>query len=315
MDLSISIVNFNTKEPLKKCLESIKNNIQGISYEVIVVDNASSDGSAEMVKQGFPHIKLIANSQNRGATVAKNQSFKIAQGRFILIADSDIEILPGAVSSMVDFMDKTPQAGIVGPRVLFADLSPQHSCNKGFPNLFNAFINNIFFLAHLRYRFYRTTIGKRYVKSRYNRVEEFAWLGGMCLLVRNTIVQQLGGMDENFFIYYDDTEFCLRVKKAGYKIYYLPQAAVIHYWGAGVGKFSAFLFPKIFESELYFFRKHHGRFQKKVCAFFIQLSMLLRFVIAVPLFFLRIKRDYFKQRFSAYGEVLRLAGKRYGKTD
>jgi GT2 family glycosyltransferase len=307
MELSISIVNFNAKEPLRLCLRSIEDNIKNINYEVIAVDNASRDGSIEMLKNDFSFVKVIVNNENSGATVAKNQSFKEAQGRYILILDSDIEILPGAVEAMVDFLNNNPQAGIVGPRVMFPNFRPQHSCNKSFPNLWGIFLNRIFFFASLRYRFYRSKIGSVYLNLRYNRIEEFAWLGGMCLLARREILQQLNGMDENFFIYYDDTDLCLRAKKHNWKIYYLPSASVVHHLSQSVGKFSDFLFPKIYESELYFFKKHYGVFKEKICAVLIQLSMLLRIAPSYIFVFSGFKKDYFKTRIASYRQVFFLA--------
>jgi GT2 family glycosyltransferase len=307
IELSISIVNFNTKEPLRRCLKSIQNTIGELNYEVIVVDNNSKDGSAEMLRNEFAFVKLIANKENKGATVAKNQSFRQAKGRYVLILDSDIEILPGAIEEMFHFMDMNPKVGVLGPSVLFPNHQPQHSCNKSAPNLWSSFLNKFLFFANLRYRFYRSKLGDLYLKRRYNKPKEFVWLGGMCLLVRQELIQQIGGMDEIFFIYYDDTDFCLRTRNAGWKVYYLPSASVIHHMSKGVGQFSNFLYPKIFESELYFFKKYYGIFQVKICAIFIQLAMILRMLLVLSLFLLRIKRDYLRKRLLAYRQVFGLA--------
>jgi hypothetical protein len=307
INLSISIVNFNTKEPLRRCLNSIQENIKGLSYEVIVVDNNSVDGSVQMLRDEFGFVKLIANQENKGATKAKNQSFTEAKGKYILILDSDIEILQRTVEEMFDFMENNPSVGILGPKVLFPNGQMQHSCNKSAPNLWSAFINKFFFFANLRYRFYRSKMGDLYLKRRYNKPEEFVWLGGMCLLVRKELIRQIGGMDENFFIYYDDTDVCLRAKNSGWKVYYLPSASVIHHMSKGVGQFSNFLFPKIFESELHFFRKHYGRFQSNVCAVFIQIAMVLRMFLTFPLFLLMVKTGNLKKKMRAYWEVYCLA--------
>jgi GT2 family glycosyltransferase len=304
-DVSISIVNFNSGEQLRQCLRSVRDNIKGVSYEVIVVDNASQDSSAEMIKADFAFVKPIVNNENKGAAFAKNQSFKEAQARYILILDSDIEILPGAVEAMLDFMERNNKAGITGPRVLFPNLKAQHSCNKSFPGLWSIFLNRIFFFASLRYRFYRSKIGSMYLRLRYNRREEFGWIGGMCLLARKELIRELGGMDEHFFIYYDDTDLCFRAKKRGWKVYYLPEASVIHHLSQSVGKFSSFLFPKIYESELYFCRKHYGAFQAMVCARIIQASMFLR--ISMSYIFSGFKKDYFKTRIASYRQVFFLA--------
>lgn len=309
LDLSISIVNFNTKEPLRLCLRSIQDNLKGLNYEVIVVDNNSSDGSIEMLKDEFAFVKLIANKENKGATVAKNQSFREAKGRYVLILDSDMEILPGAIEELLNFMDMNPKVGILGPSILFPDYKPQHSCNKSVPNLWSTFINKFLFFANLRYRLYRSKIGGAYTKKRYSKPEEFTWLGGMCLLTRREVIQQIDGMDENFFIYFDDTDFCLRARNAGWKVYYLPSASVIHHMSKGIGQFSNFLYPKIFESELHFFKKHYGKFQSSVCAIFIQIAMILRMLLILPLFLLRIKKDYLKKRMRAYWQVFCLAGR------
>lgn len=308
IDISISIVNFNTKEPLRRCLKSIRDNIKGLNYEVIVVDNNSNDGSAEMVRDEFPSAQVIVNKENKGATVAKNQTFHQAQGKYVLILDSDIEILPGTIEEMVRYMEINSKIGILGPRVLFPNHQPQHSCNKSGPNLWSCFLNKLVFFANLRYNFYRSKIGGEYIKKRYSKPEEFTWLGGMCLLVRDVVIQQIGGMDEIFFIYYDDTDFCLRAKNAGWKVFYLPSVSVIHHMSKGVGQFSNFLYPKIFESELHFFRKHYGKFQSNICALFIQMAMVLRMLLILPLFLLRIKRDYLQMRMQAYRQVFCLAG-------
>lgn len=313
--LSISIVNFNTKNYLKKCLESIERNVHGIDYEVIVADNNSRDSSVEMLRRDYPWVYTIANKDNLGAPIAKNQTFKQAKGKYILILDSDIEILPGAIEEMLNFMDKHPKVGILGPSVMFPDNKPQHSCNKSVPTLWSAFGNKFFFFANLRYRFYRSTIGYIYLKKRYRQPEKFIWLGGMCLLVRKEVIQQLHGIDEKFFIYFDDTDFCLRANNAGWKVYYLPSASVIHYMSKGVGQFNTFLYPKMYEGELYFFKKHYGKFQMDICALFTQISMVLRIFFVVPLFLIGIKRDL-RKRICAYWHVICLAGSKiYGKAD
>lgn len=311
--LSISIVNFNTKDYLKKCIESIEKNSKGIDYEVFVADNNSHDSSVEMVKKDFPWVYTIANKENLGATIAKNQTFKLAKGKYVLILDSDIEILPEAIEEMINFMDAHPKVGILGPSVMFPDNKPQHSCNKSVPTLWSAFINKFFFYSSLRYMFYRSKFGCVYIKKRYRKPEEFIWLGGMCLLVRKEVIHQLHGIDETYFIYFDDTDFCLRANNAGWKVYYLPSASVIHHMGKGVGKFSDFLYPKMYESELHFFRKHYGKFKMNICAMFIQISMALRILFVIPLFLLGMKKNL-RTRWRSYWQVFRLSGRKlYGK--
>jgi len=309
LDLSISIVNFNTKELLRGCLNSIKNTIKGLNYEIIVVDNNSVDGSVEMLKNEFAHVKLIVNQDNLGASIAKNQSFKVARGKYVLVLDSDIEILPDAVNKLFDYMQAHENTGIASARVLFANLRPQHSCNKSVPNLLSVFMNKFFLFAALRYRFYKSKLGSVYLKARFNKPEEFSWLGGMCFLTRLELIKQLGGIDEGYFIYYDDTDFCLRAKQAGWKVMYLPFSLAIHHMGAGVRQANFSLYSKIFESELHFFKKHYGKFKQKIFLCFVQLAMILRITIMFPFYFLGIKRFNLGQKMRAYLKVLSMVNK------
>ena len=305
MTLSVSIVNFNTQEHLRRCLESIPRNVGCADYEVIVADNASADSSIRLIKDQYPKVKLIENKDNLGATIAKNQTFKIAQGKYILILDSDIEILPGAVSQMVKFLEQNPTVGIVGPSVSFGDNRPQHSCNKTAPTLWASFLNKFFLFARLRYGFYRSRLGGEYIKKRYAKPERFAWLGGMCLLARRDVIQATNGMDENYFIYYDDADFCLMAGKLGWQVWYLPGACVIHHMGKGVGQFKEFLFPKIFASELYFFKKHQGKQAARACAVFVCANMLARIAANLPVFCFNAKAA--RVKYQAYTAVLNTA--------
>jgi GT2 family glycosyltransferase len=315
IQVSISIVNFNTREHLRRCLGSIQECLQDIRYEVVVVDNNSHDASVSMLKEEFPFVRCIANSENKGATIAKNQSFREMSGDYVLIIDSDIEILAGSIQSLLTFMRQNPAVGIVGPGVAFADGRPQHSCNKSIPTLWSCFLNKFFLFASLRYAFYRSKFAGSYFQK-YRTPQECMWLGGMCLLVRREVIGQIGGMDERFFIYYDDTDFCLRAHNKGWKVYYLPSSAVIHHMGKGVGQFKNWLYPKIFESELYFFKKHYGSFQAKLCAFLIQMAVAPRMLCLYPLRLWNRKREYYRQRLDAYGKVWHEAGRYlYGKTN
>jgi GT2 family glycosyltransferase len=309
LDLSISIVNFNTKELIRRCLNSIHNAIKGLNYEIIVVDNNSSDGSVDMLKNEFPHVKLIVNQDNLGASIAKNQSFKAACGKYVLVLDSDIEILPDAVNKLFDYIEANANIGIVSARVLFSNLRPQHSCNKSVPNLLSVFMNKFFLFASLRYKFYKSKLGSIYLKARFNKPEEFSWLGGMCFLTSMEVIKQLGGIDEGYFIYYDDTDFCLRAKKAGWKVMYLPFLLAIHHMGAGVKQAKFSLYTKIFESELHFFKKHYGKLGQKIFLCFVQMAMILRIIIMFHIYLLGIKRFNLGQRMHAYFKVLSMANK------
>lgn len=310
IDISISIVNFNTKDSLMDCIVSLKKHIQGLSYEIIVADNASVDGSKEMLKSDFPEVKIIENRENLGVTKARNQTFNEASGRYVLVLDSDIEIRSQSVNRMFSFIENNKAVGMVGPRVFFADGSPQHSCNKKAPDLFSCFLNRVFFFAGARYRFYKTPFGALHLKTRYKKAEEFSWLGGMCLLIRKQVIDELGGMDENYFLYYDDTDFCISAKKNNWKVYYLPDAEVVHHLSKSVKKFSSYLYPKIIESELYFFRKHYGKKAEAACRNLILFSMFEQIFLYNFLLLFFWKNGNLLNRRKACSEVISLLNKK-----
>ncbi len=298
-DISVSIVNYNAKESLRLCLSSLKNNNLKSELEIIVSDNDSIDGSVQMVEQEFPEVKLIKNGQNIGVAKARNQTLRLATGSYILFLDSDVEILPESIESMFLFLEENAQAGVVGPKVFFPNHRIQHSCNTSAPNLFSLFLNKILFFSNIRYFFYKTMIGSLYLGFRFSKVRKCAWLGGMCLFVRREVVDELEGVDEDYFLYYDDVDFCLRARQFGWDVYYLPDCNVIHHLSKGVGRsFNKNLYPKIYESELAFFHKHYGVLGKKIAGMLIIFGMYLRLLVAMPFFL--------KERVEAYLEVIKL---------
>jgi GT2 family glycosyltransferase len=214
MDLSIIIPNFNTKELLKKCLKSIK------KAETIVVDNGSTDGSVEMIKKEFPEVIPIENHKNLGFAKAVNQGIKCAKGDYILVLNSDTEVKNGALKCLVDFARQHPEAGIVGARLLNPDGSIQPSIYH-FPTIFRA-IKEFWFGQKGSYEKYYV-IGE-------DPVSVDAVTGAAMLIPRKTI-EKVGLFDERYFMYFEDLDYCRRVKKAGLKVYYLPEARIIHFHG------------------------------------------------------------------------------------
>ncbi|MFC1571029.1 glycosyltransferase family 2 protein [Candidatus Margulisiibacteriota bacterium] len=230
-DLSIITVNTNNKKILEGCLESIHQHTHRISFEIIVTDNASSDGSPEMVKSKFPEVKLIENQDNAGFIRASNQGLKIASGRYQMLLNDDTIVKDAALDKMVEFMDRHPEAGACGAKLLNLDGSIQHQGG---------------------------VLGKRFWKAKQPVTVDFVI--GAALLVRKEVIDKIGLMDENLFFYNDDLDWCLRIRKAGCKIYFLPQAEITHYGGYSSRRtFNPRLFVEGFRGGLYFCRKHYGR--------------------------------------------------------
>ncbi len=257
MDVSIVIVNWNTKELLCNCLESVEAQTGKVNYEIIVVDNDSFDGSAEMVVGRFPKVAIITNNINHGYATAINQGIKLAKGRYILVLNSDIIICEDAIAKTIEYADKHPEAAVVGPQVREDEYTIQPTC-FGYPGPLNLAFR-FFGLA----RFFPTNhFFGREMMQWWNRrtVREVDVVSGMFMLVRRIAIEQVGMMDESYFLYYEETDWCLRFSKAGWKMVFWPGAKIIHIGGGSHSSNQLALRMHLQErkSLLIFFRKHYG---------------------------------------------------------
>ncbi|MFA6448172.1 MAG: glycosyltransferase family 2 protein [bacterium] len=219
MDLTIIIVNYNMKGLVSECLASLGKLQSEVSFEVIFIDNTSSDGSVDAVRQAFPWVSVIANTENAGFAKACNQGVALAQGDYILFLNPDTEMPQGALDSMIDFFVKNPKAGIIGCRTLNADGSEEPSVYR-YPTLARTFIDT-FYLGKL--------LGGYEVKpGAITRDTEVEVICGACLLIRRSVIDQVGSFDEEFWMYGEDVELCYRAARAGWKIFYLYSCAIIH---------------------------------------------------------------------------------------
>jgi len=261
MDVTIVIVSYNVANFLNDCLYSIKKETR-CSYEVIVVDNYSEDNTVEIVQNQHPDIKLIKNQSNEGFAKANNRGFKIAKGRYILMLNPDTVILDKAIDKLVRLMDTHPKAGACGPKNLNPDLSLQHNCHH-FPSLIMAF----FECLQLR-RFFpeKRLFGREHMTYwTYDKVRDVDWITGCSLMIRKTALDGVGFLDENYFIYSEECDFCYRLKKNKWKVLFFPGASITHYYGQSSSaqnqhKAKAKTVTRYyFESRYYFFKKNFGR--------------------------------------------------------
>lgn len=227
MDLSIIIVNYNTKELLQKCLESVFSEERGVrSWEIIVVDNNSTDGTREMVKKlqsQHSELRTIFNKKNEGFAKAINQGIKQSRGEYLLLLNSDIIAKPNSIKRLVDFAEKHPGVGVVGGRLLNSDGSSQGSCFF-LPTLWR--VVKEFWLGNKRF-----SVVKKYVPEG-KRPSEVEAVTGAVFLIPKRILSKVGFFNERYFMYFEDLDYCRRVRKTGLKIYYLPEAEFIHAHGA-----------------------------------------------------------------------------------
>jgi len=249
MDLSIVIVNSNTRELLRDCLKSIYENTVGIKHEVIVVDNNSADGSTNMVETEFPCVKLIRNTENLGFSKGNNQGFEVSSGRYILMLNSDTRVLDHAVNSTVRFMDEHPEAGAVGCRTVDGEGEPQLTYER-FPTILS--------------EMFRTTPLSRLFPHNVavNRGDylEVDWAQGSFLMLRRAALSEIGMLDEMYSpAYSEETDLCYRLKQAGWQVYYVPDATIVHLGGQTTKSMYEWHFLQLHRSKFLFFKKHRGR--------------------------------------------------------
>ena len=251
--VSIVIVSFNVCELLAACLESVYRETASLNAEVFVVDNASRDGSANMVTRRFPRVRLIRNSQNRWLAPANNQALRECSGRFILFLNPDTELLPTALTSLIECLEAHPTVGIVGAQLLNVDRSVQPSGNA-----LRAWWS---FLADAL-PLHRVGLGRRQsfhdAQRDYERACEVAEASGACALVRRDVLVQTGPLDERFAYCYEDVDLCIRAAHAGWRTMYYPRAKVVHHGGRSAPDDPAELQRRWERGQLVFIRKHYS---------------------------------------------------------
>ena len=252
-DVSIIIVSWNTKEFLLPCIKLVLEKERAILREIIVIDNGSRDGSASEVKRVFPSIHLIENEKNLGFAKAVNQGLREASGRHVLFLNPDTRVKDGTFESLMSFMDSHPNAGIVGAQLFNSDGSKQNSI-ANFPSLATELLNK----SLLRWLFPNKFPGKG---RNYSGPIEVDSVIGACMMVRQDAIKETGLLDEDYFLFLEETDWCWRMKKAGWKIYHLPQADVYHFQGKSAEKEKKRARVEYFRSRYHFFKKNRGNLQ------------------------------------------------------
>ena len=256
LELSIIIVNWNSKDYLQKCIASILDSKSNIQHEIVVIDGGSFDGAGEMLKQCYPQVKFIQSDKNLGFAKANNVAFKASSGNHILFLNPDTEVVVPAIDILFEQMQKLPKAGAIGCKLLNADGSVQTSCIQSFPTILSQLLNSEF----LRAVFPKSRLwGMEALFNATNEPAEAEMLSGACLMMRRTLFEQVGYFSEEYFMYAEDVDLCYKVIQAGYKNYYVPNATVFHF-GGGSSKQrpSDFAVVMMRESIWRFLRKTRG---------------------------------------------------------
>ena len=276
VDVSVIIINWNTLKLLETCLESLPASCASHTFEVIVVDNHSTDGSTDMVRQNFPKVKLICNANNVGFAHGNNQGIQASSGRYVSLVNSDVKVLPGCHDKLVEYMDAHQEIGIAGPRILNGDLTLQSSCRR-FPSLWN----NICDAFAFRRLFPRSAFfaGEHMLYFKHDREIFPDVLVGCFLFARALAVKNFGLLDEAFFMYAEDIDWCLRCWRSGWKIAFYPSAEAIHYRG-GSSSVDPIRFAVVLQrARQRFWRKHYSIVERFGLACLLTTENTLRWLI------------------------------------
>lgn len=277
LDLSIIILNWNTSDLLVQCLNSVFKFTKKINFEVIVCDNGSTDGSEKIIKRKFgKKIRFIQNGKNLGFSAGNNPGLKMAKGRYLLLLNSDTKIDYDVFSNLVKWMDKRPQVGVCGPRRLNADGSIQTNGVGNLPSLQAVFFNLVL-------PFHKIPIFNAFLPALHfgNRIKYLmshmsGWVTGACFMIRREVYEKIGGLDENIFMYVEETEYCKRVKDQGWQIWYVADDYIYHLerGSSTSGKTNAIV--GVYKGLKYYFLKHKPAWQVKYLVWFLKLGAFLR---------------------------------------
>jgi GT2 family glycosyltransferase len=264
IDLSVIIVNWNTRDLLVRCLDSINQATQRMKAEVFVVDNGSSDESGRTVEERFSEVILIENETNLGFAGANNQALRRSKGNYQLLLNPDTQVKEGAIQKLISLMDAHPDVGITGAQLLNSDGSKQNSI-ANFPSLATELLNK----SLLRCLFPKRFPGKG---RDYPDPIEVDSVIGACMMARRVAIEQVGLLDEDYFLFLEETDWCYRMKKAGWKIYHVPQAEVYHFQGKSAEAERKRAKVEYYRSRYHFFKKNLGRWQW----FILLIGLLIR---------------------------------------
>ncbi|SPD73163.1 putative glycosyl transferase [uncultured Desulfobacterium sp.] len=260
MDVSIVIVSYNTSSVIDECIESIEKETR-CSFEIIVVDNASTDDSCEQIAKRHHNVRLIENRQNVGFARANNQGFEVAQGRYFLMLNPDTVILDNAIDKLIHFMDENPSVGICGPRNVGPNRELQYSCDH-FPSIWNTFCSYTNLIN--RYPNIKLFRRSRMQYWDYAETRDVQKIMGCSLIVRSDLYKHLDGLDNNFFMYFEETDLCFRAIMGGSRVIYVPSAVIMHYGGESSKNqimncvINKTVYSYYLSSQYYFYKKNYG---------------------------------------------------------
>lgn len=279
MELSIIIVNWNSKDYLHRCIASILSSTISFNYEIIVIDNASFDGCQEMIKEFYPEVIFLQSDCNIGFAKANNLAAELAKGDRLLFLNPDTVIVESAIETLHRAYASLPDVGIVGARLVSHEGSVQNNCIQAFPTILNMFLDS----ELLRNRFPQAGLwGMKTIFEKTETPAQVDVVSGACLMISNSVYQRVGMFSTEYFMYSEDVDLCYKVRNLGFKTYYVPRAVVIHYGGASSSKSSLSVFSSVMmlESRCRYFLKTRQPYYSRLFRFAMFVMSIIRIIIA-----------------------------------
>jgi hypothetical protein len=299
MDLSIIIVNWNSKDYLQQCLDSIRSHRIEFDCEILVIDSGSFDGCREMLQQHYPEVIFIQSDYNLGFAKANNEAFKTSQGRNILFLNPDTEVEKDAILQLYANLESLPDAGVVGPRLLNTDRTVQTSCIRSFPTILNEALD----CEALRQRFPRSRLwGMAALFDESATPSEVNAISGACMMMSRLVFEKMGMFNTGYFMYSEDIDLCFKIQRAGFKNYFVPSATIIHHGGASSDRSHASTFASVLsaESQFRFFRMN----RTTVYAWAYRLTVILASIARIAAAGLLAQARPVAARSDAWGRVI-----------
>ncbi len=304
LNISFIIVSWNVRELLKRALQSILADAAEFEFEIIVVDNASHDSTVEMLRDEFPNVRVIANTENVGFTRANNQGLTAAaSGHYIFFLNPDTELERGATRTLVEYMDAPENArvGIVGPQLKYADDSIQSS-RRRFPKFSTALFESTKLEQWFPHS--KPIADYRFQNTDDNAVQDVDWIVGAAMFLRRAVYEQIGGLDERFFMYSEELDWCKRAQDAGWRVVYFPQARVLHHEAKSSEQVLAQRDIYFHSSKVRYFKKHHSVLQGELLRYFLLGMFAFQMLEEGAKYVMGHKRELRKARVKAYRKVL-----------
>lgn len=306
MDLSIIIVNWNSREYLRQCIASILAETHGIEYEIVVIDNASFDGSGEMLRECYPQVRFIQGEKNLGFAKANNAAFHQSKGRHVLFLNPDTVLVGPAVNTMLDYLRRLPNAGAVGCKLLNADKTVQTSCIQPFPTILNQILDS----EVLRAIWPTSSLwGNAPLFGGRNGPEEVDAISGACVTLKRSVFERVGFFSEDYFMYTEDIDLSHKIHGQGYRNYYVPDATIVHYGGGSTEKvLSNYAVNMMQESIWRYFRKTRGSLYAsyyRIAIFSAALCRMIALTAIFPVAYARRRKSAWNVSFQKWSAIIR----------